>query len=925
MPTPPGGQLSTGADPWELQYLSLPPLLEVGEGQRWVIAEYLHQESGTIYPCWLKVQSLPLGDFVLSLVWYGMLLMTFTIGAVAYWHRPLDRAARLFFLMCIVTLGSFVGGYHWWVLAGSLWLSTPYIACAVFVPVLTLHFLLVFPRPKRPVTQRPSLLFGLIYSVPAISLCMILGLLVSVHWASGEAAGEEGLARQIQVLSELRQWITGYFVVFMVYFLVTLGVVHNSYVGTRNSLERNQLRWIWRAGLVAFLCLVPALHFAVTDRTEFALGAGRLSVFLSSLSFMLAYSAGLIRFRLMLVEQIVSKGALYYVVTYGLTAAISLTIALGTLMPGLMNISLSAQQSASAAAVVVLSVVLLLWLRDRIQQTIDRKFFREKYQLDKALRRMNRAVSQIAEPEALAEMMLGQCRDVLRVDRAALYLRNGVDGPFQLVSAYGIEDITMQVDGVDQLEEALRESGCLQRVTSGTRGEMSTVQQLLHELDADLIHAIDVDEGICGLVMLGAKKNGGGFTAEDLTFLNALGQITNVALHSAKVDQEIISLNEELRLKVDKITEQQRQLALLRTELTSQGSTPGALAKVPKLTEFRRDVIIGGSPAIGRVMSTVRKVASSESSVLIRGESGTGKELLAQVLHENSSRGNGPLVSVHCASLSPSLLESELFGHAKGSFTGAHRDKVGRFEMASGGTLFLDEIGDISLETQVKLLRVLQERNFEPVGGTRTIHVDVRLVTATHQDLEKLIADGRFREDLYYRLNVISITLPSLRERMEDVFELALHFLNRSTKRAGKQITGISEEVLIALERHDWPGNIRELENAIERAVVLAEGDQITLDDLPEEFRVAAGVTDTLRSLETIPPASAREKPSRAQTPRIAEFDATQSRPAAETLSEKDLLQRTLRECGGNKAQAAKKLGMPRSTYYSKLQKYAIR
>ena len=198
--------------------------------------------------------------------------------------------------------------------------------------------------------------------------------------------------------------------------------------------------------------------------------------------------------------------------------------------------------------------------------------------------------------------------------------------------------------------------------------------------------------------------------------------------------------------------------------------------------------------------------------MLIRGESGTGKELLARALHETSPRAGRPFVKVHCAALSPGLLESELFGHVKGAFTGAHRDKVGRFELANGGTLFLDEIGDIDLSVQTKLLRVLQEMTFERVGSSDPVQVQVRLIAATHQDLEALIRQGRFREDLYYRLNVISITMPPLRERSEDIPELVQHFLRVYGSRCGKTELGIDDEVLVLLKSYHWPGNVRQLE-----------------------------------------------------------------------------------------------------------------
>ncbi|MFK7778227.1 MAG: sigma-54 dependent transcriptional regulator, partial [Gimesia sp.] len=338
--------------------------------------------------------------------------------------------------------------------------------------------------------------------------------------------------------------------------------------------------------------------------------------------------------------------------------------------------------------------------------------------------------------------------------------------------------------------------------------------------------------------------------------------------------------------------------------------------------DLQRGLIKGNSPAIRSVMETVRKVANSESTVFLRGESGTGKELLAQAVHENSDRRKKPLVRVNCAALSPSLLESELFGHMKGAFTGAHEDRIGRFEMANGGTLFLDEIGDISLDTQIKLLRVIQERAFERVGGSETLHIDVRLITATHQNLEKRITDGLFREDLYYRLNVISITLPPLRERREDIFELAFYFLRRTAQRLGKRITHIDPDAIEALERAPWPGNIRQLENVIERAVVLGEEETITLKDLPADLLEVKKRLPT-RVIETKPISTDVVRRPPLSDVEIVSFPGSQNQ-FDETLSEPDKLKIALTECAGNKAQAARMLGMPRSTYYSKLKKYGI-
>jgi DNA-binding NtrC family response regulator len=238
--------------------------------------------------------------------------------------------------------------------------------------------------------------------------------------------------------------------------------------------------------------------------------------------------------------------------------------------------------------------------------------------------------------------------------------------------------------------------------------------------------------------------------------------------------------------------------------------------------KYRFDNLVGESPEMLSVFKAIRQVAPSSASVLLLGESGTGKELFAQALHQNSPRHGKPFVRVACAALPETLLESELFGHERGSFTGAISTRAGRFEAADGGTLFLDEIGDISPTVQVKLLRFLEEREFERVGGNKTYKVDVRIVAATHRDLKKKLDDGSFREDLYYRLNVIEINIPSLRARPGDVPILAQHFLHKYAQANGKEIEGMSDEVMALLLGHSWPGNVRELENAMERAVVLA-------------------------------------------------------------------------------------------------------
>src|SRR6186997_1957710 len=290
---------------------------------------------------------------------------------------------------------------------------------------------------------------------------------------------------------------------------------------------------------------------------------------------------------------------------------------------------------------------------------------------------------------------------------------------------------------------------------------------------------------------------------------------------------------EEMELKIAKAIEHRR----LRHEIEYLRHTQQDI--------YDFDRIVGASGALQSVLSIVKKVAKSNTTVLIRGETGTGKELIAGAIHHNSLRASRNFVKVNCAALPETLLESELFGHEKGAFTGADRQRIGRFEQADGGSLFLDEVGDMSAAIQAKILRVLQEHEFERLGGTRTQKVDVRLIAATNRDLSQMVASGAFREDLYYRLNVVSVEMPPLRERKEDIIALAMFFVKKFAGELKKKIDGIDPEAQKMLLRYNWPGNIRELENSVERAILMTEGQFITSEDLRLGEAATAGVSNT--------------------------------------------------------------------------------
>ena len=305
-----------------------------------------------------------------------------------------------------------------------------------------------------------------------------------------------------------------------------------------------------------------------------------------------------------------------------------------------------------------------------------------------------------------------------------------------------------------------------------------------------------------------------------------------------------------------------------------------------------------------QVFEMIKKVAPANSPVLILGESGTGKELVARAIHKNSPRKNKPFIKVNCAALAPGVLESELFGHEKGAFSGAIRRKPGRFEIAADGSIFLDEIGEISQDVQVKLLRVLQEKEFERVGGTETLKMRARIIAATNKDLGKLVKQNKFREDLYYRLNVVPIHLPPLREHKEDIPLLVTHFIKKYNHESGSQIKGIGPDVLAYLQNYDWPGNIRELENVIERAIVMSTGAQIGPEDLPPNI-FSGQAENFLRGPWE------KENKTQSLTEMVEEY-------------EKNLIYNVLRKCHGNIAMAARSLNIKRTTLRYKMEKYGL-
>lgn len=886
-------------------------------------------ERTITFNAWCALDRLPLEQLVPTLLWFFLKLLLFVVGVLVLWKRPGDAAAVQFYLLCVVTLGAYIGGYHWTHIITNFWLISGFMVWALLLPAVTLHFYLSFPRPKRLLQVHPRWTLFLVYGPPVGFLLVLFWLYSQARWAYQAQAELQLLQAQATLLDAcyLALGQAG------LWYLASVVALLHSYRTVTDATERNQVKCILLGALLALVPISYSLYLALFEPDSFGAGGATWPMFAASVCLTAAFIVSFTRYRLMELDQILSSSVVYFLISFLAGVVYYAVVFVGALLfnQAGMRPGLSEPLTIGTTALVLLLILDLA--RSRLMRALDRRFYREKYHLDQTLQRMGEAIRQLVDPPTLLQRLLQAATDLLGIAAGAVFLRQGDPPGYRQRGAVGEEEWPPELPSSGPLLDALHTG---MAVLARPRGGLATTAEMeLRQFGGEVAQPLVHEGRLLGVMILG-PRSGTPYRPEDLNLLGALAQITALALESAAGHQTIEMLNRDLQTKVEKIAEQQRRILVLQSQLRRLGSlrtavsSNGTVGNGHQESSFASTApdsgskqaaeelppagrIVGSGPQVRQLLHLVRKVAATDTVVLIRGESGTGKELLAQAIHETSPRANKAFVKVHCAALSPTLLESELFGHVKGAFTGAHKDKIGRFELANGGTLFLDEIGDVSLEVQTKLLRVLQERVFERVGSSDPLKVDVRIIAATHQNLEELIQQGRFREDLYYRLNVFPITVPPLRQRREDIAELAQYFLRQAAQRVGKPIPQLDDDALVALKGYSWPGNIRQLENVLERSVVIAEGPLISLDDLPEEIRRALGPT-TAADLDT-------------WTSDLADEDF--SRPLGlerveRAQREREQILQALAAAGGNKAQAARALGIPRSTLISRLKKYGV-
>ncbi len=850
----------------------------LGMGQQ---AEFIFSRGGNHYtvrltsepPALMPTLLLTLGSFAVVL-----------ILCIVLWVARRGEPGVNWFIVVIVNIYIVLYGFtHLKGLLGSAPLFLGYLFFDLFTLPLLLHAFLRYPDPVPLLRRFPRL--PVLFYAPQILLTLASGVgYLSLYMEPSQAHQEQMLL--------LGKWAIPS--MFLVYLLASLAVILVRFL-TAPSALRKQIQWIMYGAVLAGL-LTAGFSFSewntapaawLLESREYLLPIYAVLALTIAFSFM--------EFRLIDVDRIVHR-SLVYAVLSGVIIVVYFVLAggLGLLLTQVFDTT----SSTVTVLATIVSVALFFPLRKAVQTNVDRLFFRHHTVYQEILQQASGEFVTMLDLDRLSRILLDMLVTKLSRKHAMLLLAAS-DRSLEVVHATGREaELPAGLPSVD--------SFALRKLRAHSSGGTVAVARLLAELQpprqakefADLFGKLDASmvvflverDRVQGLLVLGSKVDDSMVSRDEIVTLEALGKQLSVVLRNAAAYSEIEKLSEDL-------ASGQREIL----ELKSRVEAENVYLREELQQVARHGEIVGESAAITALLEKVARVAPTDATTLIRGESGTGKELIARAIHTDSERADRPLVTINCAAMPETLLESEMFGHEKGAFTGAVARKRGRFELADGGTLFFDEVGDMPLSLQAKLLRALQEGEVLPVGAEGPIQVDVRVIAATHRDLEQRIADGLFREDLFYRMNVVPIELPPLRDRVEDIPPLAEHFMSLFAARTGKEISGISKRALDRLLAYPWPGNVRELGNVIERAVVLSSGPVLDIEvTLPSVVGAAA-------------PGPATEPGQQVPTE-----PALPPLPFHEAVNEhkRRLISEAICRNDGNRAAAARELGLQRTYLY---------
>ncbi|MCW5806909.1 MAG: sigma 54-interacting transcriptional regulator [Deltaproteobacteria bacterium] len=762
------------------------------------------------------------------------------LGLIARIGRPEDPDARRFYRTSIAYTLTYVGALSWARLIVHPVLGALFLAGLFSAPAVSVDLAIDFPHRATgsPAARR----WRLVSYATCIALsiaCAVAGVVAGLDYR--DDAGDRALT-----------WVVA-----LVAMQLAFVVVHANAglwfqvraLRTLTGPARAQLRWIVFGQFACMLPAVGAVPFALADLELFILVWYKPFVVAVAALWFVAYGLAVLRVRLADVDALIRTSLGYAAATGGAVVVyVGIVLAAGWATGRLVGEAGPWPHLAAGLA----AAAMFGPIRIRIDAWVDRRFFRDRRHYVEALRRASESIAHLREPDALAREAVERVVDAVRAENGALYVQR--DAGWTIAHAVG-GDFPAQPDAP--------ESGLAMRVSGERTGELAA------------------------MLVLGPRLSGDMYSTEDRDLLAALASQLAVALANARAFGTIALMKRELEEQNDAIRARNDEIQVLRERLEDENRF--LRGRVAAATDGA--ALIGDSRAIVELVRTIERVARSDASVLVLGESGTGKGLVARTLHAASARAGGPFLHVDCGAIAAGVFESELFGHERGAFTGAARMRRGPIELADGGTLFLDEIGELPLALQPKLLRVLQDKTIVRVGGTQPVAVDVRIVAATHRDLDAMVARGELREDLMFRLRVVELVVPPLRARRGDLPALCASLLPRVARRCGRRPRPVAEDALARMAGYGWPGNVRELENVLERALVLGEGEQITAAelDLPD---------------------------------RPAPLEA----PHGEVMEgiEKERLLSALRAAGGNQSHAAKALGMPRTTLINKLRRHGL-
>jgi len=862
--------------------------------------------SGEVRRFALRVESYPVVHLSLFGPGCGLLILGF--GLYVYLKKPQGRSTELYLLLttCLFVLLSLSN--HILKQIPSPWILLFWgVALIVVVPV-NLHFYLIFPEPKALIRERTWTL-AVVYLIPFIFLVCLVHSVVGLDRALKDGTDPVASFRAV------RNIVVAYFFVGLISCVAFVSSLVHSFFAAESAERRRQVQVVLIGALTTFMLAVPVtfgLLYFLTD----PVGTARLPGWVFSVLYGLivfttvilpvSMAVAILRYRLWDLDMAISQSLNYMGVTVVLIALYFFILGLtGWLFGRLVKPS-----SNLAVLVFTLTVAAVAEpLRRFVKRVVDRTFNREILEYRETLGTFSRELVTFHQLEDLIQRLCDTVHRALGADNMVAAVRGLETEALRCVkSSSGVttEDEHTLVSGARILSRiSSRVAGTLDPEEFLAREDLPPEErpwlESVHALRFRLLVPLLREQRFLGWIALREKKSEALYSSQDRELLETMGNQAAVAIDNALAFETIQELNRALQAKVEKVEEQQSEILRLQDRLLGENR----YFKDQIQGQYDFTEIVGAGHGLREVMKVVGMGARSDATVLITGETGTGKELIARAIHFNSERKSGPFIRVNCAALAEGLLLSELFGHEKGAFTGAHERRLGRFELAEGGSIFLDEVGEISANTQVSLLRVLQEREFERVGGNRTLRADVRVIAATNRDLEEAVRMGGFRLDLYYRLKVIPVEVPPLRERGGDIFELALHFVDKYARKYGKKITGVTEEVMDCFKVYSWPGNVREMENVIERSVVINTGTTLEMRHIPMELRVVEGAADLRR-------AGGAER-----------GESGSYRDMLEGLETKKLLD-ALQQAGGNKSRAARSLGLKRSTFFNKLKRYGL-